>query len=224
MGGGSSKRNPRPEELAEELSHADIQQIKKSLKLTDDDITMFWNAFCQIDVSNNRELSLEEFEKYYKLEGEAKRIFYFRLIFTRDLENKERAKVNFRDFVSRSWDFLSHDVNRFVFTLYDKDASETLSQAESHEIAQALYGVKFGTNKHLDKQLENIDAKEGNGDGKISYDEFCKFTESHSNTNREGYYVQDLMRRHIGGLSYWKKMTQRRSVEHGLQTFHQLMQ
>mmetsp|Transcript_26805 Transcript_26805/g.45228 ORF Transcript_26805/g.45228 Transcript_26805/m.45228 type:complete len:232 (+) Transcript_26805:8-703(+) len=221
MRGGASKKNPRPEELAEEMKHDDMKQIMNSLLLTEDDIAMFWRAFCAIDVSNNRELSSEEFEKYYKFEGEAKRIFYVRLIFTREVKNNERY-VNFRDFVTRTWDYLSQDVNRFIFTLYDKDCTETLSEEESHEIAMALYGVKFGTNKHLDKQLSDIDAKHGDGDGKISYAEFCKFTESHSNTNREGYYVQDQMRRHIGGLSYWKKQTAARAEKHGIKTFHQL--
>jgi Ca2+-binding EF-hand superfamily protein len=221
MGGAASKKNPRPNELAEELKHEDLQQIMTALKLTDEDVSMFWRAFCDIDKTKDRSISLGEFEKYYKFEGEAKKTFYVRLIFTREIENKDRV-VHFRDFVSRCWDFLSQDVNRFIFTLYDKDASETLSKDEYHEIAFAMYGVKFGTNKHLDKQLDNIDAK-GDQDGVISFEEFSNFVQTHSNTNREGFYVQDQMRRHIGGQKYWDTMVHRRTREHGLRTFHQLL-
>ena len=221
MGGGASKKNPRPAELAEELNHEDLHQVMTALKLTEADISMFWRAFCDIDKSNDRSVSLHEFEKYYKFEDERMKIFYVRLIFTREIENNHRV-VHFRDFVSRCWDFLSQDVNRFIFTLYDKDGSEALSVDEYHAIAFAMYGVKFGTNKHLDKQLTDMDAN-GDNNGSISYEEFTKFVKTHSNTNREGSAVQDQMKRHIGGVGFWTELASKRTKEHGLQTFHQLL-
>lgn len=222
MGGLVSKKDPRPAELAEELSHEDLRQVMDALKLTEADIAMFWRAFCDIDKSADRSVSLHEFEKYYKFEDERMKIFYVRLIFTREIENNHRV-VHFRDFVSRCWDFLSQDVNRFIFTIYDKDGSEALSVDEYHAIAQAMYGVKFGTNKHLDKQLSDIDKKGGDNDGKISYEEFQKFVKTHSNTNREAFYVQDQMRRHIGGVDFWTRLVMKRTKEHGIQTLHQLL-
>ena len=113
-------------------------------------------------------------------------------------------------------------MDRFIFTLYDKDGSEALSVDEYHAIAFAMYGVKFGTNKHLDKQLTDMDAN-GDNNGSISYEEFTKFVKTHSNANREGSAVQDQMKRHIGGVGFWTELASKRTKEHGLQTFHQLL-
>eukprot|EP00602_Paraphysomonas_sp_CaronLab_P000248 CAMPEP_0185032400 /NCGR_PEP_ID=MMETSP1103-20130426/20441_1 /TAXON_ID=36769 /ORGANISM="Paraphysomonas bandaiensis, Strain Caron Lab Isolate" /LENGTH=194 /DNA_ID=CAMNT_0027568285 /DNA_START=39 /DNA_END=623 /DNA_ORIENTATION=+ len=192
--------------------------MTSKLHLSEEDVKHFWKAFCQIDTSKNNFIALDEFQNYYRIH-EDRKVFFLKMAYSRTVTNKHR-EVNFFDYVSHTWDYLTLDLSAFVFQLYDKDGSQSLNRDEYSKIAECVYGIKFGENKILDDQLKRSDA---DGSGQISYSEFVELTKRNQHINREAFYVQDAMKQHIGGEKFWNKKIEDRKATMGNKTLHQIL-
>lgn len=72
------------------------------------------------------------------------------------------------------WDFLTCDLNHFVFHLYDHNDSGSITADQLEELADGVYGMRRGHNSKLD---DLIRSKDLNGDGKLSFEEFVEVFE-----------------------------------------------
>jgi Ca2+-binding EF-hand superfamily protein len=69
------------------------------------------------------------------------------------------------------WDFLTCDLNRFIFHLYDDNDSGSITAKQFETLVLDAYNLTPGSNQKLDKLIR---AKDLDGDGNISFEEFVE--------------------------------------------------
>jgi Ca2+-binding EF-hand superfamily protein len=215
MGGGSSSSKNK---LELEMN-PDTKNVIRKLQLSPEDVDKFWKAFCQLDRSHNNTISLDEFQRFYQIYDDEEKIYFLKMAYSRDVTVQHR-EVNFCDYLSHTWDYLTLDLSTFLFQMYDKDGSGQLDKKEYGKIAETVYAVKFGHNHLLDNAIMKTDA---DGSGTISFDEFVALTKKDQNVNRHAFYIQDAMKQHIGGLHYWETMCEGRKKKFRNKTLHQIL-
>ena len=111
-------------------------------------------------------------------------------------------------------------MNAFVFHLYDKDDSKQLSKTELEQISLGVYGVPYGQNKTSDKVIARVDS---NGDGNVSFEEFCEFTKRNQNVAYPGHVMQREMMDRNGGESLWREIRKRRQLSTKDKSLYQIL-
>jgi hypothetical protein len=88
------------------------------------------------------------------------------------------------------WDFLTLDLNHFVFHLYDHNDSGSITAAQFEELALGVYGMKHGHNKKLDRLIRSKDI---DGDGKLSFEEFLDVFEHNKSLQFPGISINQCL-------------------------------
>jgi Ca2+-binding EF-hand superfamily protein len=148
------------------------------LHITDSTVQVLWDTFKQIDKSSEGEISMQEFLDFYGFEESPFR----KMVFSR-MDYGHNGGIDFGEYALAVWDFLSCDLNLFVFHLYDYDDSKFLSKRELEDISLGVYGIPYGHNKTSDKIISRADS---DGDGQVSFEEFCDFTKRNQNVAYPG--------------------------------------
>jgi Ca2+-binding EF-hand superfamily protein len=187
----------------------------EKLHIEDTTVQILWNTFKKIDKGKDEQIEMKEFLDFYGFEDTPFR----RMVFSR-MDYGCSGKINFEEYAISVWDFLTCDLNHFVFHLYDIDDSKFLSHYELEQISMGVYGIPFGHNRKSDKVVERAD---GDGDGKVSFDEFCEFTKRNQNIAYPGHILQKELMDRNGGESLWRELKRRRHLSTKDKSLHQIL-
>jgi hypothetical protein len=136
------------------------------------------------------------------------------------MDTDHSKKISFSEFIVNIWDFLTLDLDHFIFEMYDTDDSHQLSRAEFEEIALCAYGIPFGKNHKLDSAILRTDS---DLDGKISFQEFREFVKRDQAIGYPGYQMQLTLMDHIGGQDFWKTLKEKRHNMHKNMSVHKIL-
>lgn len=187
----------------------------KKLHIENSTIQVLWNTFRLIDRSKEDQISLTEFLDFFGFEDTPFR----RMVFSR-MDYGHTGSLNFEEYAISVWDFLTCDLNKFVFHLYDQDNSKVLSHSELEKISLGVYGIPFGRNSASDKVVERADL---NMDGHVTFDEFCAFTKRNQNVAYPGHVMQKEMMDRNGGEHLWLELRCRRQLRTKDKSLHQIL-
>mmetsp|Transcript_20928 Transcript_20928/g.30161 ORF Transcript_20928/g.30161 Transcript_20928/m.30161 type:complete len:223 (+) Transcript_20928:102-770(+) len=180
----------------------ETNEVISKLKLFPEEVDVLWQAFTAIDKEHSRLLNIKEFHNYFKLEETP----FSRMVFSK-MDGNDSHEISFIEFVINIWDFLTLDLLHFVFKLYDRDGSKTISRDEFENITLGAYGIAYGKNKTLDGMVARADS---NVDGNITFEEFELFTRRHQNISYPGHQIQTAMKTRIGGEKFWDNLRESR--------------
>lgn len=141
-------------------------------KFDPDEIRRLSRRFKRLDLNKNGSLSMDEFMSIPELQQNplVKRVIDI-------LDTDGNGEVDFQEFIEGVSQFsVKGDKDsklKFAFRIYDIDQDGFISNGELFQVLKTMVG-----NNLTDKQLQEIVDKtilyaDKDGDGKISYDEFC---------------------------------------------------
>lgn len=191
------------------------RQYFNKLHIEDSTVHELWSTFCKIDKSKEGKISMKEFLDFYGFEGSE----FTKMVFSR-MDYGHTGTINFEEYAISVWDFLTCDLNHFVFHLYDRDDSKFLSKAELEQISLGVYGIPFGHNSKSDKVVRRADS---DGDGKVSFEEFCDFTKRNQNIAYPGHVMQREMMDRNGGEAMWRTLRKRRTLSNKEKSLYQIL-
>lgn len=160
--------------LKEFRGHSKLKKIALTLiakQLEDDDIEDLKNTFHLLDKNKDGMLSLQEIEdgmKTHKVELSAD----FKEVLM-NLDTDGSGNIDYTEFIAATMttrQYLKKEVMWAAFRTFDKDGDGTITKAE---LAQMLQGGAIDDSsltKSIDAIIKEVDT---DGDGLISYDEFC---------------------------------------------------
>ena len=146
--------------------------IPQDTKLTLAEIRRLRKRFCKIDVDKSHTLSAEEIQAIPGLESNplVRRVIE---IFDKD-KNKE---IDFKEFLEGISLFIAREGKesklKFIFKMYDIDDDGFITNAELFTVLKLMIGNNLGDTQLqqiVDKTIQQFDL---DGDGAISYEEFC---------------------------------------------------
>ena len=147
--------------------------IPEDTKLTAQEIKRLHKRFCKIDVDNSHTLSAEEIQAIPGLESNplVRRVID---IFDKD-NNKE---IDFKEFLEGISLFIAREgiesKLKFIFKVYDIDNDGFITNIELFMVLKLMIGNNLGDvqlQQIVDKTIQQFDL---DGDGMISYEEFCE--------------------------------------------------
>lgn len=190
-----------------ELAKASFEAIG----LDDWTTQMFFRKFCAIDKDNSGEISLQEFYRFFHIPQSAFSDRVFKML---DVDGS--GEIDFREFVLCIWNFCTYTPKTlitFAFSLYDTDNSKSMEMDEVRHLVDEVYGDHLANNVRVQRILDVID---DNGDGVISFTEFCDFNQRYPALLFPAYKVQQQLRIRIFGDDFWDRQTGNRSrISHG---------
>ncbi|XP_064403617.1 calcineurin subunit B type 1-like [Halichondria panicea] len=141
-------------------------------KFEPDEIKRLSRSFKKLDVNQNGSLSVEEFMSIPELQQNplVRRVIDI-------LDTDRNGEVDFQEFIEGVSQFsVEGDRDKklkFAFRIYDIDQDGFISNGELFQVLKTMVG-----NNLTEKQLQEIVDKtilysDKDGDGKISYEEFC---------------------------------------------------
>lgn len=142
-------------------------------KFEADEIRRLSKSFKKLDLNQNGSLSVDEFMSIPELQQNplVRRVIDI-------LDTDRNGEVDFQEFISGVSQFSVKGEKekklRFAFMIYDIDQDGFISNGELFQVLKTMVG-----NNLTDKQLQEIVDKtilyaDKDGDGKISFDEFCE--------------------------------------------------
>lgn len=191
--------------LPQNISKNTYQKLNK-LNINQKVIDILWTTFCKIDRSSSNSLSLDEFLRFYGMEENN----FTRKIFSR-MDHDKLGHLDFEEYAISVWDFLTLDLNQFVFHLYDIDDSKTLLKSELDDILKTVYGANPGENKTTDKKIMKMDS---NVDGKVDFVEFCGFLKTENSFAFPAFTIQQELMNRNGGQDMWISLREQRHLAH----------
>jgi len=165
------------------LRDEELAEIRKETGFTANQIERLYSRFTALDKSTTGALSRDDFLRIPELAinplGERIVNSFFR--------HSEEDRVNFRQFVrvlahfrpvrknSKDTQFNSREGKlHFAFKLYDLDDDEKITKDELLTILQMMVGDNISEEQLLSIAERTILEADSDGDGMISYEEFCK--------------------------------------------------
>ena len=146
--------------------------IPEDTKLTAPEIKRLHKRFQKIDVDGSHTLSAEEIQAIPGLESNP---LVQRVIDIFDTDNNK--EIDFKEFLEGISLFIAREgIERklkFIFKMYDIDNDGFIKNAELFMVLKLMVGNNLGDTQLqqiVDKTIQQFDL---DGDGKISYDEFC---------------------------------------------------
>jgi len=178
-----------------------------SRSLVDD----FFGIYAKIDIGLTGKISLREFLEFFDLEVTpfSRRTFGV-------LDTDKSGDIDFFEFVVNLYSYCTYDwagLVKYAFDLFDESADGSLDLDEVRALVKFLYG------KTLDKKVEIIIRKmDDDGNGTISFPEFCQKARNFPLLLFPAFYMQDMMRKKCLGIGFWEKHTYRvrQSQKYGL--------
>ncbi|KAJ1979614.1 Calcineurin subunit B [Dimargaris verticillata] len=146
------------------------------MRVTAEEIQRLYKLFTKLDKDQSGTIDKDEFLSIPQI---ASNPLAQRLIDIFDADGG--GDVDFREFINGLSTFSSrgnkHEKLQFAFKIYDMDRDGYISNGELFLVMKNMVG-----NNLKDEQLQQIVDKsiieaDQDGDGKISFDEFCKFVE-----------------------------------------------
>ena len=146
--------------------------IPEDTKFTVAEIKRLHKRFCKIDIDNSHSLSAEEIQAIPGLEANP---LVHRVIDIFDTDNNK--EIDFKEFLEGISMFIAREGTesklKFIFRMYDIDNDGFITNAELFMVLKLMIGNNLGDTQLqqiVDKTIQQFDF---DGDGKISFDEFC---------------------------------------------------
>ncbi|KAL3797506.1 hypothetical protein HJC23_009870 [Cyclotella cryptica] len=168
-------------------------------------IQKFWRLFCQINVSRDGGIKLNEFLDFFDLDWTpwTERCFSY-------FDTTGGGDIDFLEFMVSVWNVCTFKINtlsNFAFDMYDQDSDGELSIPEIEKMVEELYGEKGG--RKCFRQATQYAEERG---GALSLNAFIAFTATHQLLLFPMFAIQRTLQRKIFGIRYWKSV-ERKSKE-----------
>lgn len=167
------------------LRDEELAEIQKETGFTANQIERLYSRFTALDKTTTGALSREDFLRIPELAinplGERIVNSFFR--------HSDEDRVNFRQFVRVLAHFRPVKKNRenrynsregklqFAFKLYDLDDDDRITREELMAVLQMMVGENISEEQLMSIAERTILEADNDGDGMISFDEFCKVLE-----------------------------------------------
>lgn len=204
-------------EVIQEEVDAEVRVSPHLRKLHVDDNTFgeLMRTFDKIDRVHDKQLSLSEFLNFYGLEE----TYFAKLIFSR-MDFGHTGSLDFEEYAVSLWDFLTCDLNQFIFHLYDHNDSGSLTAAQFETLVLDAYNMTAGSNQLLDKLIRS---KDTDGDGSISFVEFEEAVAHNKTMQFPGYVIQKEFMDRNGGEGLWTRLRDQRTEQFGAMSLHDIL-
>eukprot|EP01134_Creolimax_fragrantissima_P002807 CFRG2807T1 len=150
----------------------DVDTLQQESQFSAVELKRLKRRYERLDADKNGKISSEEFMQLPEL---ANNPLVERIIATIDTDNS--GDVDFQEFIMALSIFIRGDKEsklKFAFRIYDMDGDGFISNGELYAVLKMMVGSNL-----QDTQLQQIVDKtimysDQNGDGKISFEEFCQ--------------------------------------------------
>ncbi|KPP67256.1 hypothetical protein Z043_114170 [Scleropages formosus] len=186
------------ERPSEAINRFQTAAAERNTRFDADEIKRLGKRFKKLDLDNSGSLSVEEFMSLPELQQNP---LVQRVIDIFDTDGN--GEVDFKEFIEGVSQFSvkgdKEQKLRFAFRIYDMDKDGYISNGELFQVLKMMVG-----NNLKDTQLQQIVDKtiinaDKDGDGRISFEEFCAVRAKDSRVQRKTVKV-------VGGLDIHKKM------------------
>lgn len=179
-------------------------QFFEELFLTKEDLNILFSAFCDIDADGSNIIRSDELFAYFNVEDTPcnRKIFGF-------LSEEEDVYLSILDFVVVMWNFLtieSFDICRFVFVLFDTDATGNLEHNEIIELIKKIHFHSHETNKAVKIVIEKLVLQKP----VFNLETFVDWTRTHSSLMNPILTLQYEIQRRLIGVRFWTGLIERR--------------
>lgn len=174
----------------------------RALRLSEDDVNVFYTAFKDMDLSGEGFIDIEEFLSNMRLERTVLTEEFFS-----ELDKSQDRKITFREFVLYTWKYGIKDtaaIADFAFDIYDTDNSDVLTIEEIKVMVTQVYGSRR-FHHDVDVILKKMDE---DNNGKISRQEFILTVKKSPNLLYPAFEFLNHLRENIGGEYFWKRLAQ----------------
>ena len=175
----------------------------RALGLDYSTVKKFWHYFCQVNISQDGQICMDEFLKFFGLDRTAyieKTFQYF--------DTTGGGEVDFLEFVVSIWNVCSLDpptLTNFTFDMYDVDSDGLLSCPEIESMVTELFG-QDGVRGSLGLECMDYLFKLAEENGAITLDIFSAFASTHSMFMFPIYQIQLKLQARVMGLRFWKDL------------------
>lgn len=171
-------------------------------------IQKFWRLYCQINVSRDGGIKLEEFLDFFELDmtPTTERCFEY-------WNTTGGGDIDFLEFMVSVWNMCTFKIDtlsNFAFDMYDLDSDGELSIPEIENMVEELYGEKGG--RLCLKQATQYAEERG---GALSLNAFIAFTATHQSLLFPMFVIQRKLQRKIFGVRYWESVERKSKEERG---------
>ena len=193
-------------------------KVFEDLFLTQSDLNLLFNAFCDIDADDSGVIRSDELFAYLCIESTQfnKKLFAF-------FDEKQTGYLNFLEFVVVIWNFLTFDSSefgRFAFFLFDDNNTGTLEVSEIESMMETIHHKTLKSSPEVRALVQNINKS------KFKADEFMTWTKNHQSLLAPIIALQYNLRRQIIGEFYWQEIAtmrkQRYEFSEDMAVFHKL--
>ena len=155
--------------------------------------------------SGSESIDLDEFHDFFGVKISA----FSKNVFSALGTQAGNREIPFHDFMLNLWNYGTmdeQDIQKFIFELYDEDNGGTLDQAECESMVRMMYNVDK-MDRDMQRRLKKADT---NGDGELSFDEFCAFTKKEKRLLAPAFDLQRVIRQKAIYPAFWTKEGKRR--------------
>jgi Ca2+-binding EF-hand superfamily protein len=141
--------------------------------------------------------------EFYKLIGEKQSIFGDSIFELIDIDNS--GTLDFSEFVTAVGTFCMFgkiDILKFCFFIFDKDKNGYIEEDELSCLIDVLQGADGG---YSNTKQALLGAFDGDGDGKMSFPEFCELHAKYPQMLHPAFRIQDSIANNTMGRDWWSK-------------------
>ena len=162
-------------------------------------IQKFWRLFCQVNVSRDGSIKLNEFLAFFNLDWTpwTERCFAY-------FDTTGGGDIDFLEFMISMWNvctFKIDTLSNFAFDMYDLDLDGELSIPEIEQMVDELYGENGGQ-----KCLSQITQYAEERGGALSLHSFIAFTATHQSLLFPMFLIQQKLQRKVFGRKFWQSV------------------
>eukprot|EP00941_MAST-03F_sp_MAST-3F-sp1_P000264 g264.t1 len=178
-----------------------------ALLLGDCDIKTLHDIFKEIDVDNSREISIDEFFKFFQFSYVTPLCKRYFAAF--DLDGS--GQIDFREFVTAMWNMCANcddtGLINFAFDVYDEDGSGTLDKNEVLKLIDEAYGGKKNMTGRVIEVLTTLDFDERVEE--MNKRQFESFVQKQRSVFYPLFTLAKELKKKVCGEVFWKRIRQR---------------